>query len=178
MPQAFPPLNKRTGCFGPPCAWSGIVPADHDEWLLSLSEFPLEIRKKVHSSPVLIRKAVIFCTTHQQLISPGSRRSICMAFLTLDARQAQPRRFSSQIKCNQAAQWGRNDEWGGVTSENTYLMTAYLNDIRGLERRMENKCKLGPWHIVLENNCSRERVSDEHYYFFSWKDAFGVICKD
>lgn len=41
-----------------------------------------------------------------------------------------------------------------IILENTYLLTAYLNDIRGLEYSMENKCRWGfsisCWSIIAQ----------------------------
>lgn len=41
-----------------------------------------------------------------------------------------------------------------IILENTYLLTAYLNDIRGLEYGMENKCRwrlsISCWSIIAQ----------------------------
>lgn len=44
-----------------------------------------------------------------------------------------------------------------IILENTYLLTAYLNDIRGLEYSMENKCR---WRLSLIQNTKNNSVLD------------------
>lgn len=87
---------------------------------------------------VLIRNAVSLCSA---AISLGSRRFICIAFLTLYAQWAQP--DFSLLELNVIRLRSEEEMMNGdITLENTSLMTAYLNDIRGLEYSMGNKCRL------------------------------------
>lgn len=113
------------------------------------SEFSLKWGGE-YTAPVLIRHAVILCSV---AISPGSRCFICIAFLTLYAQWAQARLLSSWIKCNQAEQWGRNDERGHHFGK--HISPDCLSQWHKRTWIQYGKyMQIGAQHIMLENNSS------------------------